>query len=101
MQGVHSGLFPLGGAGAGGGKGSIQISYFPHGWESSTSSGTLRILHNGNDGAWSRSEPLSPEGGVVDGRQEGGDGVDPGAADVRVIGHLAGNAQQPWGILEK
>lgn len=46
------------------------------------------------------STRLLPEGGVVRGWQEGLDGFHPGAANMRVIGHSAGNAQQPGGIWE-
>lgn len=44
------------------------------------------------------SNPLSPEGGVILGGQEGLYRVHPGAANVRMIGHLTGNAEQSGGI---
>lgn len=46
------------------------------------------------------SNSLLPEGGVVLGWQEGLHRFRPGAANVRVIGHLTGNAQQPRGVWE-
>lgn len=46
------------------------------------------------------SNSLLPEGGVVLGWQEGLYRFRPGAADMRVVGNLTGNAQQPGVVWE-
>lgn len=46
------------------------------------------------------SKPLSPEGGAVHSWQKGLNLIHPGAANMCVIGQLAGNAQRPGGIWE-